>query len=207
MIDKKLKIAIRPPHATRYRLHAEEGFTLMEIVVATTIFILAITAMMTLFTYTLKINRKGDAMRQATQGMRNFTEFLTKEIRNGKIDYGTSPIGSCPSTQYTSPSNALALINLSGQRECIWWDATAKTLMLQKEGTNAYSINPQNFTVENLRFYVRPELSPYIGTPPPRTQPFVTMLITFQVRLSAGESPIIIPYQTSVSSDVYDIPQ
>ena len=63
------------------------GFTLMEIVVSTTIFAFVSVAMMALFNYTLKINRRSEALRQATQGMRNFVEYLVKEIRNGEIDY------------------------------------------------------------------------------------------------------------------------
>lgn len=64
------------------------GFTLMEIVVSTTIFAFVSVAMMTMFNYTLKINRRSEALRQATQGMRNFVEYLVKEIRNGEVDYG-----------------------------------------------------------------------------------------------------------------------
>ncbi|MCL5774789.1 MAG: hypothetical protein M1333_01090 [Patescibacteria group bacterium] len=64
------------------------GFTLMEIVVSTTIFAFVSVAMMAMFNYTLKINRRSEALRQATQGMRNFVEYLVKEIRNGEIDYG-----------------------------------------------------------------------------------------------------------------------
>ncbi len=59
----------------------------MEIVVATTIFAIVAAAMMSLFNYTLKINRKTEALRQASQGMRNLVEFIVKEVRNGQIDY------------------------------------------------------------------------------------------------------------------------
>lgn len=77
----------------------------MEIMVATTLFAFTSVALTTLFNYTLKINRRAEALRQATQGMRDFVEIMVKEVRNGQIDYGIvdpgqqvegSPVGPCP---------------------------------------------------------------------------------------------------------------
>src|SRR6185503_8666065 len=141
-------------HASCTMLHEQRGFTLMEIIVSTTIFAGTLTLMFSLFSYTLKINRRGDALRQATQGMRNFSEFLVKEIRNGKIDYAVGSIaqvGPCPDgTAYTTPSSTvLGLTSLDGERECIFWDSVAKALKVQKETTLAYSLNPTSFTVED----------------------------------------------------------
>jgi prepilin-type N-terminal cleavage/methylation domain-containing protein len=65
------------------------GFTLTELVVAVAIFAFVVTAMMSMLNYTLKINRKTEAVRQATQSIRNFVEFIAKELRNGRIDYST----------------------------------------------------------------------------------------------------------------------
>ena len=59
------------------------GFTLMEIVVATTLFAIVFSSLLGLFNYILKINRKSEALRQASQGARDFVEYLVKEIRNG----------------------------------------------------------------------------------------------------------------------------
>ncbi len=111
----------------------------MEIVVATTIFVMVVSSIMALFNYVLKINRRSEALRQATQGMRGFVEFIAKEIRNGKIDYGiitgsldvgTGDIGPCvlPSTSgpnfndsYSLTDNKLKIINTEGQHECIYF--------------------------------------------------------------------------------------
>lgn len=183
---------------------------MMEIIVATTIFAGTLTLMFAMFNYTLKISRRGDALRQATQGMRNFTEFIVKEIRNGKIDYAAGSlvaIGSCPDGVYSETSTSLGLTAIDGERQCIYWNSTTKALMVQKETTAAYSLNPQFFTVEDVKFFIRPLTDPYTGAPLPRTQPFVTLAITFRTQPYAGEAAITIPYQTTVSTDVYDIPQ
>src|SRR6185437_4211109 len=109
----------------------QSGFTLMEIVVATTIFAIAMIGLLSLFNYVLKINRRSQALTQASQGMRNFVEFLVKEVQNGQIDYdvvggqtyssGVGPcnppgttgaaVGSSAPSTYSSQENKLGIIN------------------------------------------------------------------------------------------------
>lgn len=121
-----------------YNLKPSKGFTLMEIVVATTIFAFVFASLLALFNYTLKINRKAEALRQATQGMRNFIEYLVKEVRNGQLDYyvinGTIsvpafsmtspcrlPAGGVGSNTYSSKENRLGIINTDGVQECFYY--------------------------------------------------------------------------------------
>ena len=99
-------------------------------------------AMLSLFDYTLKINRRTEALRQASQGMRNFVEYLVKEIRNGQIDYyisdgqtytgNLSPcqphgyvagnsVGSGDRVTYSAQSNWLGIINTDGVQECFYY--------------------------------------------------------------------------------------
>jgi type II secretory pathway pseudopilin PulG len=142
---------------------AKAGFTLMEIVVSTTIFAFVSVAMMTMFNYTLKINRRSEALRQATQGMRNFVEYLVKEIRNGEIDYAivdgneittswpvnycgfaTPPItktGDSFSSLYPARSNKLAFINNDGERKCIFYGG--------KNGVDTSPQDPGVFSATN----------------------------------------------------------
>ena len=55
---------------------SQTGFTLMELIVATTIFAVFSVAVTSLFNYDFRIMRRTEALRQATQGMRNFTDFI-----------------------------------------------------------------------------------------------------------------------------------
>ena len=110
------------------------GFTLMEILVATTIFATVVASMMALFNYTLKINRRSEALRQATQGMRNFVEFIAKEVRNGQIYYfisnGQTKDGNslepchAPATvgsnSYADKDNKFAIVTPEGYVECFF---------------------------------------------------------------------------------------
>ncbi len=229
------------------------GFTLTELVVSVSIFATTLTVMMVLLNYTLKIQRKTEALRQASQGMRNFMEFMVKEIRNGKIDYGVSggttlqtskspcpnpsAVGSNSFGQTTYlPSGGeqgqadtrLGIINLFNEQECLFWakdvsgtlveasstditNGLALHLGLAKNNVTGYErLNPPGMTVDYLRFYVRPLCDPYTITCPngglPERQPFVTILMRFNVTLGTGEK-VVIPYQTTITTDDYAIPR
>lgn len=187
-------------------LQAQQGFTLMEIVVSTTIFAVVLTMTLAIFNYALKINRRTEALRQTTQGMRNFTEFLVKEIRNGKIEYSATPVSASCESNYVSASNYttyLALVSETGDRECIY--LTGTDLFIAKEELDPQLLNPVNFSVDMLRFFVQPTTDPYDVASPPDIQPMVTLIMRVTVTLPTGEVRTI-PYQTSISTDAYDLP-
>jgi len=217
---------------------AGKGFTLMEIVVATTIFAIVVSALMSLFNQTLKINRKSEALRQATQGMRSFVEFLVKEVRNGQINYfivngsvipsPSSPIGPCVSPgfldtpTYSEKENKLGIIGSTGEEECVYFGdelgnplplGTFKapagsnyTLVLERSSGIKKIINPSNFRIESLMFLIRPIKDPYTSNGGlSEVQPFVNIDIKFVAELPTGEK-VPIYYQTTVSTNKYDIP-
>lgn len=212
------------------KLEANSGFTLMEIMVATSIFAGVLTMMLVLFNYTLRIYRRTEALRQISQTVRSTAEFLAKEIRNGKIDYGIKdgqfldtplPPWSCPSAPGSNgvPSGAptygsgagadrVALYNIDGERECIYLDGT--NLMLEKQYLTAERLNPINVKLDMLKFFVRPQKDPYTDLPVAtqslvEVQPMVTILMQMSVTLPTKETKTV-QYQTSVSTNIYNIP-
>ncbi len=221
---------------------AEKGFTLMEIVVATTIFAFVAASLMALFNFTLKINRRTEAQRQAVQGMRNVVEYVVKTVRNGQIDYNVvggstiiPPVGPCPQPSESGPpdgihdgnntyltrENRLSLYDEEDKRLCLYLGnsagnyvnpgvfsgANAQTLVLEKEGGFKQALNPPNFKIENLMFLIRPLEDPYFAGAGGliRVQPSVTIIIKAVADLPTKEKFSIF-YQTTVSSDKYDIP-
>lgn len=218
---------IQPNNLTGKRYNLQFGFTLMEVIVATSIFAVVITLMLTLFNLTLRIQRKTEALRQVAQTVRNVSEFLVKEIRNGQIDYNiqdgqvvVSPVGSCP-TATLSGSNAgqtyqlatpdrVGIINIDGDRECIVYDSVNQKITLTKENVGTEDLTPPNVRISFARFIVHPVKDPYTDLPNAGSslvgiQPMVTILLAAQVTLPTGETKSI-SYQTSVSTNVYDIP-
>lgn len=187
----------------------QKGFTLTEMVVATTIFATSLVAMFSMFNYVLKINRRTEALRQASQGVRNFVEFLVKEVRNGKIDYTSPPVAPQCSSTYASESTSLSLVNSDGERECIYYQRVNNVgqVLVAKQGVAAQNILSTNFDIDptSFKFFVRPGTDPYTA-PYPKVQPFVMMTMIFKVVLPTKEM-VTIPYQTTVSTEVYDVPR
>ncbi len=204
-----------------------QGFTLMEVVVSVTIFAGVITLMLGLFNQTLRIYRRTEAIRQTTQNVRSVMEFLVKEVRNGSVYYGLSkggaidfpgattslnnPLMPCVMAQssdqlvYDNLNNlaSLSLINVNGERECIYWQN--QNLYLKKEFiTDPSQLNPTSVRFTNLRFLVYPEQDPY-ANPDQQLQPSVSVSAIAETTLPTGEI-YRIPYQTSVSTYNYDIP-
>lgn len=203
----------------------------MEVLVSVTIFATVITLMLSMFNYTLRIYRRVEAQRQVSQSVRTTMEFLVKEIRNGQVDYGIvdglqsdavvdarCPIPVVGSNTYsTSVTSFLGLINVEGDRECIYWvhnagaatqdDANNNNLFLKKQNVSTLSqLNPPNVKIKDLRFYVRPLRDPYMDSPNlVETMPVVTIVAQVSVKLPTGEVRTV-PYQTSVSTYIYDIP-
>jgi type II secretory pathway pseudopilin PulG len=201
----------------RYAQKNQLGFTLMEVVVATTLFATVLTLMLSLFNYTLKINRRTEALRQASQGMRNFTEYITKEVRNGKIDYtNTVSAAECQGNydNVTGYTDFLKIVNSSGENICIKWvNENGGVLKLFKNGITVQNITPTNMQIPVAKFHIRPLCDPatqcYVnnkGAPDyPGIQPFATIVMQFKVVLPSGEVQSI-PYQTTISTDQYDVP-
>lgn len=209
---------------------SQSGFTLMEIVVATSIFAVTITMILTLFNYTLRIQRRTEALRQVSQTMRNVGEFLAKEVRNGQVDYNIkdgqivqTAVGTCP-TATLSGANAgrtynpsgtqitdrFGIINLEGERECIAYDSVNQKLTITKENVGTEDLTPPNVDITLARFYVRPSKDPYTDLPTAGSslvavQPTVTIMLKGQVTLPTGEVRVM-SYQTSVSTSAYNIP-
>jgi prepilin-type N-terminal cleavage/methylation domain-containing protein len=199
-------------HSNRFQ--SEAGFTLMEVVVATAVFATVVVAMLGLFDYTLKINRRVQALRQVSQGTRNFTESLTREIRNGRIDYGSAVAKCDPSNYFSNTNKSVAIITQSGDRLCFYLNAD-QTIHVIKSGGPIDGgiaediINPTGFKIipSTFRFIVRPNTDPNPESPPYiGQQPLVTIIAQFKVQPNSNQTATIIPYQTTISTDVYDIP-
>lgn len=188
---------------------SQSGFTLVELMISTVLFALVLSSMLVLFNYALKINRKAEAIRQATQGVRNFAEFAVKEIRNGRIDYTTPAIASQCVVPYGPMSSAVAIRTLEDDRICLYIEDGQ--LKLAKNSLPVQVITPSRLTVDaaTSHFYVRPTCDPYTtcaGGIYPAQQPVVVMVLRFVLTLPTGET-VVLPYQTSVTTTAYDIPR
>src|SRR4051812_29104263 len=102
---------------------SQQGFTLIEILVSTAIFVVVVSSMLTLFNYALQINRRVQALREVVQGTRAFTETVTREVRNGRIDY-SSWTSECSALNYLpfGSRQSLAILTRNGDKLCFYLD-------------------------------------------------------------------------------------
>lgn len=188
----------------------QSGFTLIEIIVSTAIFTTVVAAMLSLFNYTLQINRRVQALRELVQGSRAFTETLSREIRNDRIDY-SSWTPECDASNYSAKKNkSLSLLSKTGNLLCFYMDASGNMVLIKKsdQGVSTDTIfDSTRFKIipDTFRFQVIPKTDPNPITPPyPGIQPFVTITAQFQL-VGVDNSPTTFNYETTISSDVYDI--
>ncbi|HEX3099354.1 MAG TPA: type II secretion system protein [Patescibacteria group bacterium] len=189
------------------RNHQQSGFTLVEIIVSTAIFVTVVSAMLGLFNYTLQINRRVQALREVVQGTRTFSETITREVRNGRIDYSSWTI-ECNASNYAISSNtSLGIVTKTGDRLCFYFSGNDMYLKkLTPLGiTNNILFNSGNFSINRslFTFTVRPTRDPNV-VPYPQVQPSVVIAGQFVLNKNAT-NPTTINYQTTISTDVYDI--
>ncbi len=192
------------------RTAKQRGFTLIESVVATSLFVVAMVSIIGVYLSTVKINRRTDLIRTASENSRFIAEFLSKEIRNGQINY-TGPANSpCTLPPFTSPSYTFSMINVDGDRLCFFLgtdaglvSATGPNLWLIKNNLGMVKVNSTNVQITKLNFYVSPTANPYSASL--KVQPRVSVVGTLKAT-SGAQDNVTMPIQTSISIPVYDLP-
>jgi prepilin-type N-terminal cleavage/methylation domain-containing protein len=183
----------------------QKGFTLIEALVATSLFVVTVVASTGVYLNTLAIHRRTDATRKASENARYVTEYLSKEIRNGMINYSNAVASPC-STTISTASRTLGLVNRDGISLCFYLgdangvlSTTGPNLWMVKGSLGPYKINSADVKINNLLFYVAPISDPYaVGS---TVQPRVT--ITGEVQTVGGTTKV--PIQTSISIPKYDV--
>ena len=187
---------------------SQNGFTLVEIIVSTAIFVTVVASMLAIFNYTLQINRRVQALREVVQGTRTFAETVTREIRNGRIDY-SSWTSECDASNYTNGSNkTLSILTKSGDKLCFYFEGGQMYLKKQTPSGSitAPVLSSERFGINEstFAFIVQPSTDPNPDTAPyPLIQPLVTIVAEFTLN-DGVNTPTTINYQTTISTDVYD---
>ncbi len=157
------------------------GFTLIEAVVSLAIFTLSLTAIIGSFVAVLRLDDKARAFRVVEQNARFISEYLTREIRNGTINYDSPPLNYPSNTASQPMASDLRLINGAGERVRMYLSGT--TLMLEKNGVGTTSLSGQDVRISNLRFYVYPSQNPY-GSGAVAAHPRVTFAFTIDSNIT-----------------------
>ncbi|PIR97617.1 MAG: hypothetical protein COT91_00495 [Candidatus Doudnabacteria bacterium CG10_big_fil_rev_8_21_14_0_10_41_10] len=175
----------------------QRGFTLVESLVSVAIFSLAMTAIIGSFLAVLRINEKSRAIRVVEQNARFITEYLTREVRNGSIDYG-----SYVAYGISQPEDELHLINSAG--EMITISLSDGVLQLSKVGVGSSELSNSDIIVSDVDFYIYPLSLPFCPDPCPNDQPRVTFVMTLTSNTNVRPTDqTTIKLQGTVSSRQY----
>lgn len=206
------------------RIHSRQsGFTLIEALVSTAIFIIAVSALANAILYVTKLQRRTNAIRTANDNVRYITDFFSKEIRNSTPNFDTdAPVltgcSNYPGFFGTYTQNWLQIKNVSGDQECIFLSAnglnsntTGPFIWITKQPSSLNSslppqqLNIGSATIASLVFTISHQGSIENGANQDNQQPYI--IITGTVISNRDPQNIVtLPFETSVSLPIYGIP-
>ena len=191
----------------------QRGFTLVEILVATSIFVTATVLVTDIFVRTNKVQRKTQGIQTTATDARFAFETIVREARLGEIDYSYYSSGT---VSVDTGETVLALTTATqdkvrfGLRNDVCPVGSTKCLAVCLVDTctssNWTAITPQGVNVTKLKFYIYPDKDPFVVTGSTfnnNFQPRVTISMTTENITTDAVSKATFTMQTTVSSRVY----
>lgn len=146
----------------------QKGFTIIEAVVSAGVFAFIVSSILGVYMATIQLDSKTRAERAVQQNARFIMDFLSKEIRNGSINY-----------TLVNDADSLNLINQLDEEELIQWDGSSN-LVLTKTGLGSTQLNSNGVRITNFAFYTAPTRNPFILANDVHVQPHVTIVMRLE---------------------------
>lgn len=158
----------------------QNGFTLIEIIVAMAIFILVISAITGIFMAVTSAQRKAFSLQNTQEAGRYMMESMIKEIR-----MSTSTVGT---------SDTLSMINPKQEAVVYFFDNASHILKRQVQGGQAQNLSPENIEVDG-QFYIQQKVFPL--------QSLVTIAMKIKAKGSRADQQAVIDLQNTVMARGY----
>jgi type II secretory pathway pseudopilin PulG len=181
----------------------EHGFTLIEAVIAATIFAFVIVAVLGVYDSTLRLDNRTRAIRSVADNSRFIMALLDKEITNGHIDYDSYLGGASASNCTPQINHDLYLINQAGEEEHIC--LKNGNLVLSKDGIDS-NLNSAVLTITNLKFLIYPTSDPYTSaarTAGVASNAHSRVTVIMEVKSNSVRDPFFIDLQSTFSPLYY----
>lgn len=207
------------------------GFTLVEMLIATSLFSVVILTSTDIFLRVQRAQRQAAILEKTQDITRFFLTRVAQEVRSGSIDYEYyNDPGGLKNDQYTKQGNGqiasqtLALRTAEGERllfktrpkgdascapttpdedvsPCLIIATTAPV-------SQAERMNPPGYTIQKLLFVITPGSDPFSIDPATNdfqsnAQPKVTIMLTVQSTLAGIKQPFNLTTQTTVATREY----
>jgi Tfp pilus assembly protein PilW len=181
----------------------QKGFTIIEAVVATTVFAFVFSSIVGIYLSTIQLDRKSRSERSVAENARFIMEFLAKEVRNGRIDY------SAYSGQTANEVNELHIINQGEEPESFRLagsncNTNGICNITLTKGTETTNLNSTYIRITKLEFRVSPIGDPFTAAENYNEQPRVTIFIEFTSHQGAKAIDVAkMNLQTTLSTRYY----
>lgn len=172
----------------------------MEAIVATSIFAIATTGIVGVYTAVSRLNQKSTALQTVQQNVRFIMEDITKTVRNGAIDYANPacyPGGIVPQPQ--SPS--LCIRDKDNIPIRIY--RTGNNLIIDKTGIGSTNYNGVQVRILDFQTHIWPDRDPFaVGAGGALEQPTVTVFMDLESNINQRDI-VRIPFQFTAATRLY----
>ena len=193
-----------------------KGFTLVELLIAMSIFVVFLGILMKTYTSIIRSQREANDYRVMYSEARHVFETITQELRNGMVDYNHY---CADSYSLSGAQESIQIINKDGVGKRIITlekvedeDEVGKIKFDVFKTINDASpesdyLNSDAVSVKDLNFYVYPYFDPYnddyVLNDPYQFHPMVTVSAIFE-RERTNKAPYVLTLQTTISSRIYN---
>ena len=178
----------------------KDGFTLVEILVASAIFAVAVGAMMSVFVMSLKGQRNIRAQQNLIDNTRFATEYMSRQIRMAQRDEPGTCTGTAGTT-YSAGGSSLTFIDYRNPGKCVTYGLSGTQILAQLDtGEPFVDMTSDDILVTNLEFVVQGRDKIDLE------QPRVTIVLEAEAAGEAAESKPNIQLQTTISARNIDVP-
>ena len=148
--------------------HGRAGFTLIEMVISISIFMIFTTIVASSFTTLMRANRTANETQKIYFGVRGVFDTFSTELRNGTIDYSTG-------CEPTPEAQKVCIVQSDGvHRDVYTWDQGNKKLSVQKQSradldlawstvSPSQAMNDDSLPLNEVKLSVFPSKDPYDG--------------------------------------------
>ena len=175
----------------------QPGFSLVEILVATALFVIIMTAALNIFKTVIDSQRNAIATQNVEESLKYFLEVTGKEIRMAKRNMTGGCYLVTTNSIYTVSANGHELYFKNYHDQCVTYSlfsVNGITYFKISRDSNSGFITPATINVDELKFVLRPETI--------TTQPTVTMeLVAHALGKNSAQSEMRI--QTTLASRYY----
>lgn len=190
-------------------LKTQKGFTLIEMLVAMSIFMVFTGILMGSYTNIIRTQREAEDYRIMYSEARKVFDSIIGELRDGIVDY------SCDtSVQFLAAGDKIELISKDGASKTrIFLETEADKPGIVKIGRgetyqeSVVELNSELVNVKELQFFPYPVLNPYddenVAKAAVQFQPKVTVYAVFEKERRNGDV-FELKLQTTVSSRIYN---